>query len=229
MTGPEGILCAGEKECMVSLLPILTRRKRYPMMKKLFAMLLILSLFIGSVAYASPAWLSDEKIEILSNLQGFTFDYDEMDDRLGVYVSGKAADYQSGDGFFNLMLEGYGSEILLLEIVCASDSKFQETMTGIIVLVDGVRYIFEIPADMQSNEFTYIPVGEAAASMIRAISASTNPVKVRLEFRSGNVDFEMTTLQIESMNTLFTAYEAVGGMDQEVISIMDAMQPVIIR
>ena len=198
-------------------------------MKKLFATLLILSLIFASVAYASPAWLGEEQIDILSNLPGFTFEYDEMDYKLGVYVSGKSTDYQSGDGFLNLLLEGYGSDMLLLEMVCASDSKFQETMTGIIVLVDCVRYVFDIPVDQQTNEFTYIPVGETAASMIRTIIASSSPVKVRYEYRSGNVDFEMTSLQIKAVGELFAAYEAIGGMDQAFIAMVETIQPVTIR
>lgn len=199
-------------------------------MKRLFVFVLVAVLALGSVAYAAePPWLSKEAIEILRSVPGYTFDYDEMDDRLGVYVSGKANEYLSGDGYLNPLLEGYGRDMLLLEIVCGSDSKFYETMTGVIVLVDGVRYIFEIPAEMQTNEFTYIPVGETAAAMIRAITSSANPVKVRYEYNSGNVDFEMTASQIRELGKLFAAYEAIGGMDQEFIKILETVQPVIVR
>lgn len=199
-------------------------------MKKIVTIMLMGMFMLGSVAQASaPSWLSDEAIDILSNVSGFTFDYDEMDDRLGVYVSGKAADYQSGDAYLNSMLEGYGSDALLFEIVCASDSKFTETMTGAIFLVDGTRYIFEIPTDLMGSGFAYLAVGETAADMIRAIVASTNPVKVRYEYSSGNVDFEMSSFQIEVLGNLFTAFEAVGGTKLALFNVIETAQPVIVR
>lgn len=198
-------------------------------MRKIFVMLLILSLSFGSVANASPVWLSDEAISILSSVPGFTFDYDEMDDHLGVYVSGKPADYQSGDAYLNPLLEGYGSDALFFQIVCASDSKFSETMTGAIFLVDGTRYVFEVPADVLGSGFAYFPVGKTAADMIRSIIASTNPVKVRYEYRSGNVDFEMSAVQIEELGKLFTAFDAVGGTEIPIFEMMELAQPVIVR
>lgn len=198
-------------------------------MKKTFAILLTLSLAFGTIAYASPAWLSDETIEVLSNVPGFDYAYDDMYDRMTVSPTDVLAAYQSGDGILNPRIEGYGSDMLVYAMVFTSESKYYESITGIIILVDGVRYIFEIPADQLSGQFTMVPVGETAATMIKAIIASSNPVKVRCEYNSGNVDFEMTDFQIAGLKNLYAAYEAVGGPDQEFFSMAEFLQPVIVR
>lgn len=199
-------------------------------MKKFFVFALMGMIMVSSMAYAAePSWLSSDAIDALSNVPGFTFDYDEMDDRLGVYVSGKAAEYQSGDAYLNPLLEAYGSDAMFFEIVCTGEDKYDQAMTGAIFLIDGTRYIFEVSADLQNKGFTYLPVGKTAAEMIHAITASTNPIKVRYEYPSGKVDFEMTAFQIKQLGNLFAAFEAAGGTSIPIFDMIDLAQPVTIR
>lgn len=196
-------------------------------MKKTLAALMVLILCIGSVAHAAPDWLSEETIETLSSIPGFVYEYDIMEDRMRV-MPASLLECTHQDGLLFPSIESYETD-LFFSIEFASKSKIQESITGAIFLVGNTRYYIEIPPEYQEAGSAYTDIGKTGASMITDILRSALPVKVRLQYKSGNVDFEMSDYQVNAFGKLFAAYQSIGGMEQSVIPGIDIVYPITVK
>lgn len=200
------------------------------MMKKVAALLLVGMMVLGSVAYAAgPSWMRPEDAAVLEDIQGFFYEYDEMDDVVYVYPPESALiDYVAEDGVLMPKLATI-YENIVYEFTIGSNSKFLDTITGMLVLVDGVRYECQILPENQAPGLYVMNMGVVGAEMVRAIAASHDPVKVRLYYDAGRVDFTLTSKQVAGVKTLLEAYEKIDGFGQEIIPFIDQVDRITVR
>lgn len=198
------------------------------MRKKLLVTLLAIVTAWCTIAYAEPTWMSSDTIATLESIPGFTFEYDEMDDTISVFPSNSITDYLAGDGMIAPKVEGM-SGVSMFSLLLASDSKFNEAITGVIILVDGVRYEYKPDASTLSPGMCTLPIGNTGADMTRAMITSEGEVKIRLQHNSGNVDFVLNDIQRQTITALFEAYESIGGFKQDIITSIDRTFPLTVR
>lgn len=200
------------------------------MLKKAMVFLLVGMMALGSVAHAEgPSWMSPEDIAVLESIKGFFYEYDDMEDVVYVYPPESAlADYVAGDG---VLMPKFATiyENVMYEFTVGSSSKFIDTITGMLFLVDGVRYECRILPENQAPGLYVMNMGLVGAEMVRAIAASRDQVKVRLYYVSGNVDFTLSNTQVAGIKTLLEAYEKIDGFEQEIIPYFDEVDRITIR
>lgn len=199
-------------------------------MKKTLILLLAMLFVFGSVAHAAgPTWMNPEDAAVLENIKGFFYEYDEMEDVVYVYPpESLLKNYISGDGILMPKLATI-YENVMYEFTVGSNSKFSYALTGMLFLVDGVRYECQISQENQTPGLYVMNMGLTGAEMVRAIAASRDPVKVRLYYNSGNVDFTLSNAQVTGIRTLLEAYEKIDGFQQKIIPYFDEMDIITVR
>lgn len=185
------------------------------------------SLPIPAEIFIKSSGLSDDVAEVLSGVSGFAWEYDEMTGLFIMSPSGDTDTYVS-EGTIVYPALVYFDDVLRFDIYMGSERKAGEELTGMIFLVDGVRYNLTRPILFEMGVYGLV-VGKSGAALIKAIVESSDQVKVRLSYSSGNIDFTMSDAQIETVETLFTAYESIGALNQETLGEYDLLCPITIK
>ena len=197
-------------------------------MKKLFVGLVIILVAFVSIAHAGPTWISDEDFAFLGELPGFKLTYDDFDDWLGLAPNDMTSFVTANDVVALPCLYADSSTIDLTIRMAALETG-EEAITGVSFSIGDTRYDHTV--DIDSKKVIYeLFLGNVGMSLVKSIAESGEKVRVRLYYDSGNVDFDMTNEQIELFQTLYNAYEKIGGLEQVAyLDLVNSYYPIIIK
>lgn len=199
-------------------------------MKRFTALWLALLLAVAAVgaSAASPT--------PFDGLEDYFVDYDDMDGTVWVEYTNLPALVTEVNGwpvYATLAFYSYESDgrwYAMLQAYFGMDNT-EIVIDKMIVLVDGVRYTLTGEPSMDTGgNYTelMVPIGQTALQMLEAMSTTGGEVKVRFSTADGNLDFNMTDIQLQAMADLYHAYAGSSFYDAGMLYDIDFYYPVTV-
>ena len=175
--------------------------------------------------------MNQKTFEEFNSVPGFTFEYYSSDDsfylspsedRLEEYIVDRSAVWPA--------IEGADGQ-MMFEIGLMHFPKDDEIIAGVFFMVDGKPFEHTVNPEYASAGMLNLPLGIVGTSLVESIISAKGDVRVSLYYKSGNVDFLMTDAQIGGLKNLFSAFENVGGYEENNVNAIyiDMQWPIAIE